>query len=105
LDAMMAARQKHALELWAYVIMPDHVHILFFPSNPNYSIRSILQSIKQPVMRRALNSLRKNSPAWLDRLRSAPSGEPHFWQPGGGFDRNELRADTEAVEGHYIHNL
>ena len=38
--------------------MPQHVHILFVPRDPDYRIRRILQSVKQPVMRRAINFLR-----------------------------------------------
>ena len=28
LDAIDAARTKHQLDVWAYVIMPEHVHLL-----------------------------------------------------------------------------
>jgi ABC-type glycerol-3-phosphate transport system permease component len=55
-DALDAARRRHSLELWGYVIMPEHVHVLFVPLDPAYRIRGVLQSIKQPVMRLALNS-------------------------------------------------
>jgi putative transposase len=33
-DALEAARQKFAFQLWAYVIMPEHVHLLVVPRLP-----------------------------------------------------------------------
>ncbi len=67
-DGVNAARRKHDLELWAFVIMPEHVHILFLPRDPRYRIRGILQSIKQPVMRRALNLCHTNKEPALREL-------------------------------------
>src|SRR5262245_19319582 len=103
IEALDAARRKHRLELWAYVIMPEHVHALFVPLDSNYRIRRILQSIKQPPMRRAINWLRSNNPAWLERLRATPDGDLHFWQPGGGYDRNVVSATTAWKIVNYIH--
>ncbi len=112
IDALDATRRRHDLEFWAYVIMPDHVHILFVPCDAQYRIRNVLQSIKQPVMRRALNFLREHNPEWLKNLRVRPpsgcarSCHPdayHFWQPGGGYDRNVTTAHTAWRMVHYIH--
>jgi putative transposase len=102
-DPLDTARRKHQLELWAYVIMPEHVHVLFAPLDAAYRIRIILQSIKQPPMRRAINWLRENNPAWLDRLRAPTNGDLHFWQPGGGYDRNVNSASTAWNIVNYIH--
>lgn len=105
IQALDAARRKHKLELWAYVIMPEHLHILFVPLDPNYRIRRVLQSVKQPVMRRAINFLREDNPAWLIKLRaSGANGGYHFWQPGGGYDRNVNNAKTAWSIIEYIHN-
>ncbi len=104
IDALATARQRHKLELWAYVIMPEHVHILFVPRDPNYRIRRILQSVKQPVMRRAINFLKQTNRDWLARLRAGDTDGYHSWQPGGGYDRNVNTAKTAWSIVEYIHH-
>jgi len=107
LDALRQARSKLDLELWAYVIMPEHVHILLLPCADTYRTSSILQAIKQPVSRRALHWLRRQRDPQLRSLRHVRRNGHvgyHFWQPGGGYDRNitSPRVAWQAVD--YIHN-
>ncbi|MCK6485227.1 MAG: transposase [Phycisphaerae bacterium] len=104
-DALQAARLRHHFELWAYVIMPEHVHLLLLPGAA-YDMSVILQGIKQSVARKAIGYLRDNSPHWLERLRSGGTPQkPHycFWQRGGGYDRNITRASTAWDSVIYIH--
>jgi putative transposase len=106
IDALVAARRQWDFALWAYVLMPDHAHVLLFPRAANYSIEKIGKSIKQSVARRALKWLRLNSPGFLDQLIGATSGERqkyHFWQPGGGYDRNICAAETAWKSVNYLH--
>jgi len=106
LEALDAARAKHAFDLWAYVIMPEHVHVVIWPREPVYSISEILSDIKQPVTRRAIKYLRTQAPAFLRRLRDEqPSGKVahRFWQRGGGFDRNLFKPDAIHAEIEYMH--
>lgn len=106
LEALNAARAKHAFDLWAYVIMPEHVHLLICPREPIYSISEILGDIKQPVTRRAIIYLRTQVPAFLGRLRDEqPSGKiaHRFWQRGGGFDRNLFKPEAIHAEIEYLH--
>ena len=103
IEALHDSREKQSFELWAYVIMPEHVHVLLFPQDPTYQIKRVLQSIKQPVMRRALNYLRQTNPAWIERLRPSSGAQPHFLQPGGGYDRNATQPETAWKIVDYIH--
>jgi putative transposase len=106
-EALAAACACHHLSLWAYVIMPEHVHILFLPEDDNYHVAAVLKSIKQPVARKAVNFLRNNAPDFLEHLRvSWPGGrrEYRFWQQGGGYDRNIYSADVAWASVEYIHN-
>ena len=106
LDALDAARAKHAFDLWAYVIMPEHVHLLIWPRESVYSISDILSDMKQPVTRRAIKYLRTHAPEFLTRLRDGqPGGKVthRFWQRGGGFDRNLFRPDAIHAEIEYMH--
>ncbi|OYW22031.1 MAG: hypothetical protein B7Z55_05125, partial [Planctomycetales bacterium 12-60-4] len=52
--ALEVARERHAFDLWAWCIMPEHVHLLLLPRNAEYSISSILNTIKQSVTNVAL---------------------------------------------------
>ncbi len=38
IDAVGRARSCHAFDIWAYVIMPEHVHLLIFPRGESYNI-------------------------------------------------------------------
>ena len=56
--ALDRARHRWNFALWAYVIMPEHAHVLLYPRQPGYQISSILKSIKQPVSQHATCSTR-----------------------------------------------
>src|SRR5437773_9273659 len=40
-DAMEAARKKLDFALWAYVIMPEHVHVIVWPRQTSYQVSRI----------------------------------------------------------------
>ena len=104
-DAIDAARSAHAFDLWAYVFMPEHVHLVLHPTQDDYSISRILQSIKQPVSRMALAFLREYRPSDLERLATGQRRQAYqFWQKGGGYDRNVTKAETLIETVRYIHN-
>src|SRR5438105_3542553 len=69
MEAIDEARTSERFDLWAYVIMPEHVHILIRPREPGYEISRILWRIKRPVGRRAIGYLRVHDSPFLARLR------------------------------------
>ena len=105
-DALNIARNKHHFHLWAYVIMPEHVHLLIWPTKTEYSISDILYSIKKPVNNKALNYLKRNNPEFLNKmLDEQPNGiaSYRFWQRGGGYDNNITEPKTIWQVMEYIH--
>jgi putative transposase len=107
IEAIDRARTKHAFHVWAYVIMPEHAHLLLWPTRPTYDISDILNSIKQSVSKRALLFVRRAAPKFLRWMEDRqPNGETHhrFWQRGGGYDRNVVEPATAHQEIEYIHN-
>ena len=105
-DALDAARRRWNFEMWAYVVMPEHVHLLVYPRSPDATVARMLKGIKQPVARRAVAWLRAHRPDWLERLRVVwPTGreEFRFWAQGGGYDRNVDRPATVPKVIEYIH--
>jgi len=107
IDALSKARVRLAFDIWAYVIMPEHCHILILPRRPVYSVSRILGAIKLPVTRRAKNCLQRTSP---ESLRMMLDEQPNakfayrFWQRGGGHDRNLFEPEAIHAEIEYHHN-
>jgi len=103
-EAIDTAKQRHEFDLWAYVFMPEHVHLLIYPREEAYSIAAILRSIKQPVARRAMIYLRERNPRGLAWLATGQAGVPYrFWRAGGGYDRNMTCVQTIVKAAKYIH--
>src|SRR5688572_13522489 len=68
-DAINEARVKFDFDLWAYVIMPEHVHLLIRPRQDRYEIEHILAALKRPVSVKAKAHLTgTNNQEWLQRL-------------------------------------
>ncbi len=104
-DAILKARVKHDFDVWAYVFMPEHVHLLIWPRSEIYSISEILLSVKQSVSRKALLYLRENDPQELKAMATRQKHTRYrFWQDGGGYDRNITSRKTLLSSIDYIHN-
>jgi putative transposase len=104
-DAIDDARLESGFRLWAYVFMPEHVHLLIYPDRTPYDIRDILKAIKEPVGRKAVAHIIEYDPAWLPRItvRRGQRVERRFWQAGGGFDRNVNEPGILLAMVEYIH--
>ena len=104
-DAISLSRSKHPFDLWAWVIMPEHVHLVLWP-HTGVRISSILTTMKQSVSRRAILWLKEHASAYLSELcDQQPNGKSsyRFWQRGGGYDRN-LRSTRDIHEKiRYVH--
>jgi putative transposase len=104
-QAFEAARSKLGIELWAYVVMPEHVHMLVLPGGQPGQVSSFLKAVKEPVARQAIDYLTTAAPHWLDRLqvREGSRVRHRFWQPGGGYDRDVTEPSTLRSMIDYIH--
>lgn len=106
IDAIETARHTQNFELWAYVLMPEHVHLLILPRSPVYEMRTILASLKRSVAKQAREHLEATGNTdWIRKLTiQYPSRSSfRFWQPGGGFDRNIVREKSVPAIMEYIH--
>jgi putative transposase len=104
-ESIESARARLQFDLWAYVFMPEHVHLIVRPRVPTCTIPVLLRAIKEPVARRAVEFLAHQSPEWLSRLAVAhgPRIEHRFWLPGGGYDRNIVEPRTLHAMIEYVH--
>ncbi|QDT36508.1 REP-associated tyrosine transposase [Stratiformator vulcanicus] len=104
-ESIDEARQKHDFDLWAYVFMPEHVHLIIHPRNDEYDIAVIRRTIKSPVARKAIDYLEQTKSPFLRRLtrKRGVKSERCFWQSGGGYDRNITEAKALEKMIDYIH--
>jgi putative transposase len=90
MEELSSAREKFKFHLWAYVLMPTHVHLLIYPCQSNYNISLILQTIKGKMSTRYRKLLLQENPELFGK-RCIEIGKRkvfRFWQVGGGYDRN-----------------
>jgi putative transposase len=104
-DSITRASEIHNFEIWAYVLMPEHVHLMIYPCDESYSISKILTSIKQPVSRSILNKLREQNSLFLRNMETGLDNPKYrFWQDGGGYDRHYFSPEEIRKQMNYIHN-
>ena len=103
-ESLTNACVRHDMALWAYVFMPEHVHLLVWPRQTEYSISVFLQAIKQPLSRRIIRFHKEHRTHQLQQMATGQKKQLYrFWQAGGGYDRNIVSRDTAWNEIHYIH--
>ena len=100
-DAMVRSLTNHNISLYAWVIMPEHVHLLVQPRTIDTIARTLLQ-MKQSTAQQAIARWRELDAPILSRLDDG-HGSPRFWLKGGGFDRS-IRSESELRQTIlYIH--
>jgi putative transposase len=105
LDGVRLGQRKGQFHLWAFVVMPEHVHLVVRPLGPT-KVSQILKTMKKSTTNRALSWLHAHAPTYLPNLLDAqPNGacSYRFRQRGGGHDRN-LRSVRDIHEKiAYVH--
>ena len=97
LEELEAARKEWSFDLWAYVLMPEHMHLLIYPRGPKPEVGRIAGQIKEVVARRAIAYLEAHAPQWMPRI-TVHEGERirrRFRQPAGA-NRDGQHASTET---------
>jgi len=84
LEVMEQIRQRHQFVVVGYVVMPEHVHLLFSepeltePERGNPSL--VMAALKQTFAHRLLRELRAKAGAQTNALWSTPVAVGHIWQ-------------------------
>lgn len=102
-----AAGQETAIELVAFVFMPEHIHLLVYPRTENPSISLYLARIKQPFSKQIKHILDEQSSPLRSKLtvQERPGKKCfRFWQEGPGYDRNLFSVEGISASLEYIHN-
>ncbi len=100
------AVRGHAFRLVAFVYMPEHVHLLVLPADPDSRVSGLLKAVKQPFSNRIKRLLAEDSSRLLKQLtvRERPGKTAfRFWQEGPGYDRNLTTPKAVQASIDYIH--
>jgi len=85
--ALTRTHDHHGFALIAWVLMPEHFHLLLIPRLPESPVDAVLNMLKSTMSRRVLAQWRADR-APVVRDMTDGRGTLRFWQPGGGYDRN-----------------
>jgi len=102
-----AAGEEASMKLVGFVFMPEHVHLLVYPTVAIPDMGFYLARIKQPFSKLVKGLLIQNASSLLERLtvRERPGKTCfRFWQEGPGFDRNLFNAQAIEASLDYLHN-
>jgi putative transposase len=105
LEELAAARKEFSFRIWAYVIMPTHVHLLIWPVKNLYKIESINKAIKGRMAKRYILAIKENGRTdLLGEYKVIDKGNTQYriWQKGGGFDRNLWNPEAIHQSIRYI---
>jgi putative transposase len=120
-DHLSMVQQALKFDLHAWVIMPEHFHLLLRPKQPSaphtgggmvcgtheadasiQTVTQILRRLKSSFGKQIIERWRELDAPILARITNA-QGRQQFWQAGGGYDRN-IFTDQELTEKiSYIH--
>ncbi|MFH0883645.1 MAG: transposase [bacterium] len=104
LQQLELARERYAFKLYAWVVMPNHIHLLLHPLDTPLS--TILRGIKRPFSTKAFRWYEQHKPLRLEtmEIKRGKYVVRRFWQEGGGYDRNLYSPEAIYKSITYIHN-
>jgi putative transposase len=104
LSEIRTAQEEFRFHVWAYVVMPDHVHLLIWPLESAYSIAAIEQAMKGRMSFKYSQVLQATDPERHQSMlvHARNTKRFRFWQHGGGFDRNLWNPDRIYTMIRYI---
>jgi len=104
--AIDRAIENHSWRLTSFVFMPEHVHLLVYPTQQGSKVDKLLFAIKRPFSYRVKQRLVDADDPLLQQLtiRQRPDKTTfRFWQEGPGYDRN-IRTEKVLLSAiDYIH--
>lgn len=99
--ALLEARTKFLFELFAWVIMPEHVHLLM-RSSTQATVETILTFVKNCTAQRVIHRWRRLNAPILPRITKR-NGQIRFWLKGGGWDDNLEDLNEVSRKVRYTH--
>ena len=103
------ATANEGFQVLAFVFMPEHVHLIAYPTRPDADASSssrFLAAVKRPVSIQVKSNLASSGSRLLQRLTvTERPGKTafRFWQEGPGYDRNLQTEQAMMAAIDYIH--
>ncbi|MDZ4782024.1 MAG: transposase [Planctomycetia bacterium] len=104
--AVDAANERYRIRLVAFVIMPEHVHLLIDPIDAEPDLPGYLAAIKRPSsfrIKQVLIDCGDPSLNGLTVLERPGKTAFRFWQEGAGYDRNITTSKVALAAVDYLH--
>jgi putative transposase len=95
-------RRKYCLRIFAWVVMPEHVHLLIAPDMEESSIVRPIWDLKRSVAKLVIARWRELDAPILSKIADS-RGQACFWLRGGGYDRNIVSSEEFEEKARYIH--
>ena len=98
-DLLWRYASRSGVALWAYCLMPNHIHLICVPEN-KHSLAAALGRTHADYARHFNISARSCGHVWQARYFSCPLEGAHLWQAMAYVERNPVRAGlvTEASD-------
>jgi putative transposase len=100
LDLMAQWTARYEVQIWAWCLMPNHVHLIAVPSSPDSLARAIGEAHRRYTRR--INS-RENwrGHLWQERFASFPMDENYLLATARYIEMNPVAAGLVAHPGEY----
>jgi putative transposase len=100
LDLLRGYAEGARLQLWAYCIMPNHVHLIAVPERAE-AMASALGRTHADFARHFNLRKRTCGHVWQARFFSCPLEAAHLWRAAAYIERNPVRAGIVEHAGQY----
>ncbi|MAY74800.1 MAG: hypothetical protein CMJ31_08840 [Phycisphaerae bacterium] len=100
-ERLTETRRRHALKLHAWVVMPEHVHLIL-RCEAEVTVAQVLRTLKIGLAKDVISRWRDLDAPIIDRVTDS-RGQTRFWQRGGGYDRNLLMGSELFKKIEYVH--
>jgi putative transposase len=101
LDFLGKYAAKQRLEIWAYCLMPDHVHLVAVPET-DWSLSAVLAAIQLQHSKYIHRKHRRRGELWYDRFCSCPMDWPHTWEAVRFVETNPRRTGRTVRPERYM---
>ena len=82
---------KHRLHIYAYCLMPDHVHLVIVPRDAE-SLTAALMPLHSQYAKHIRRTRKVRGSVWHGRFSSCPMDRRHTWEAVRYVERNPVRA-------------
>jgi putative transposase len=101
LRLMRTACAIHRVDVWAYSLMDNHVHLVQVPEYED-SLSRVVQNAHSAYTRYLNTKYNLIGHAWQGRFKSAPLDESHCWNAIRYVERNPVRAGLVKRAEDYL---